>query len=149
MLKIIKIEDIIPNEYNFKRKTKKQLEELKSSLKEGVWGHNVIVDKNNKIITGQNIYKMCIELGYTELECEVVDTDKPEELNIIDNASAERADWDKRLLGAEINKIGKGEFSAYDMSFVEPAKKSVSIKKEKKLREITCPTCNLTFKLKK
>lgn len=149
MLKKLKIEQIRPNEYDFKRKTKKQLEELKNSLKMGIWGVNILVDKNNKIITGQNIYKMCIELGYKELMCEVVDTDNPEELNIADNASGEIATWDNKTLNAEINKIGAEQFSAYDMSFAKPHKKSVSVKKKKPLKEITCPTCHLTFELKK
>ena len=150
MLKLLKIKDIIPNDYNFKIKTARQMKELEHSISTlGMIGHNVIVDSNNNIITGQNIYRVAIKLGYTELECEVWDTKTPEELNIIDNVSAERSKWNNKLLQSEINKVGVSSFSGYDMSYLKPTEKVVSLKKDKPLKEITCPTCHLRFKLKK
>lgn len=97
----IKIESLKPAEYNPRKDLKPEDEEyqkIKKSITEFGYVAPVIVNSNMTVIGGHQRLKVLKELGYTEVECVVVDLDQKEEkaLNIALNKIS--GDWDNDKL---------------------------------------------------
>lgn len=93
----IKIESLKPAEYNPRKDLKPEDEEyqkIKKSITEFGYVAPVIVNSNMTVIGGHQRLKVLKELGYTEVECVVVDLDQEKEkaLNIALNKIS--GDWD-------------------------------------------------------
>ena len=97
----IKIESLKPAEYNPRKDLKPEDEEyqkIKKSITEFGYVAPVIVNSNMTVIGGHQRLKVLKELGYTEVECVVVDLDQEKEkaLNIALNKIS--GDWDNDKL---------------------------------------------------
>lgn len=97
----IKIESLKPAEYNPRKDLKPEDEEyqkIKKSITEFGYVAPVIVNSNMTVIGGHQRLKVLKELGYTEVECVVVDLDQNKEkaLNIALNKIS--GDWDNDKL---------------------------------------------------
>lgn len=97
----IKIEILKPAEYNPRKDLKPEDEEyqkIKKSITEFGYVAPVIVNSNMTVIGGHQRLKVLKELGYTEVECVVVDLDQKKEkaLNIALNKIS--GDWDNDKL---------------------------------------------------
>ena len=97
----IKIESLKPAEYNPRKDLKPEDEEyqkIKKSITEFGYVAPVIVNSNMTVIGGLQRLKVLKELGYTEVECVVVDLDQKKEkaLNIALNKIS--GDWDNDKL---------------------------------------------------
>lgn len=97
----IKIESLKPAEYNPRKDLKPEDEEyqkIKKSITEFGYVAPVIVNSNMTVIGGHQRLKVLKELGYTEVECVVVDLDPKKEkaLNIALNKIS--GDWDNDKL---------------------------------------------------
>ncbi len=97
----IKIENLKPAEYNPRKDLKPEDEEyqkIKKSITEFGYVAPVIVNSNMTVIGGHQRLKVLKELGYTEVECVVVDLDQKKEkaLNIALNKIS--GDWDNDKL---------------------------------------------------
>lgn len=97
----IKIESLKPAEYNPRKDLKPEDEEyqkIKKSITEFGYVAPVIVNSNMTVIGGHQRLKVLKELGYTEVECVVVDLDQKKEkaLNIALNKIS--GDWDNDKL---------------------------------------------------
>ena len=73
-MKELKIEkvyigDIKPYENNSKRHPKKQIEQIKESIKQFGFNDPIAIDENNMIIEGHGRYEALLELGYDSVEC--------------------------------------------------------------------------------
>lgn len=91
----INIEKLKPAEYNPRKDLQPEDEEyqnIKRSLLEFGYVAPVIVNKDMTVIGGHQRLKVLKELGYTEIECNVVDLDKDREkaLNIALNNISRR-----------------------------------------------------------
>ena len=97
----IKIESLKPAEYNPRKDLKPEDEEyqkIKKSITEFGYVAPVIVNSNMTVIGGHQRLKVLKELGYTEVECVVVDLEQKKEkaLNIALNKIS--GDWDNDKL---------------------------------------------------
>lgn len=96
----LKIENLKPAEYNPRKDLKPEDEEyqkIKKSLTEFGYVAPIIVNSDMTVIGGHQRLKVLKELGYTEIECNIVDLDKNKEkaLNIALNKIAGEWDNDK------------------------------------------------------
>lgn len=97
----IKIEKLKPAEYNPRKDLKPEDEEyqkIKKSITEFGYVAPLIVNSNMTVIGGHQRLKVLKELGYTEVECVIVDLDQEKEkaLNIALNKIS--GDWDNDKL---------------------------------------------------
>lgn len=100
-IQIIDIQKLKPAEYNPRKDLKPEDEEyqkIKKSLVEFGYVAPIIVNNDMTVIGGHQRLKVLQELGYTEIECNVVDLDKNKEkaLNIALNKIT--GDWDNGKL---------------------------------------------------
>jgi DNA modification methylase len=112
----IKIADLTPYENNAKKHPKKQIEEIKNSIKKfgfcdpvGIWGEkNIIVEGHGRVLALQ-------EMGETEVECIRLDhltDDERKAYTLAHNQTTLSSDFDLEKLEAEL-----GELAAADLDF--------------------------------
>ena len=105
-----KIADLIPASYNPRKKLKpgdKEYEKIKNSIKEFGYVEPIIINSDMTIIGGHQRATVLADLGYTEVECIVVDIDKTKEkaLNVALNKIT--GEWNKELLADLIKDLDK------------------------------------------
>lgn len=68
----------------------------------------ILIDSNNIIVAGHTRVKACYELGITEVPCIIADDLTEEQIRafrLVDNKTAEIADWDFEKLAEELDDI--------------------------------------------
>lgn len=100
-LKKLKIGDLVMATYNPRKDLTakdKEYQKIKNSITEFGYVTPIIVNADMTVISGHQRLKVLIELGYTEIECIIVDLDKTSEkaLNIALNKI--QGDWDEEKL---------------------------------------------------
>ncbi|MBR0075483.1 MAG: DUF4417 domain-containing protein [Synergistaceae bacterium] len=86
-----KIEDLIPADYNPRKITKRQLEELKQSISKFGYIEPIVWNKTTgHVVSGHQRLKVLSELGYKEIECVIIECSEDEE----------------KLLNVTFNKVG-------------------------------------------
>ena len=123
-----KIADLIPASYNPRKKLKpgdKEYEKIKNSIKEFGYVEPIIINSDMTIIGGHQRATVLADLGYTEVECIVVDIDKTKEkaLNVALNKIT--GEWNKELLADLIKDLEDSDFDVGITGF-EPAAAGVS-----------------------
>lgn len=111
----IKIEKLKPAEYNPRKDLKPEDEEyqrIKKSIVEYGCVIPLVVNKDMTIIGGHQRLKILKDLGYTEIECVVVDYDKSKEkgCNIILNNENVSGEWDNKKLEELMEELQKEDF---------------------------------------
>lgn len=125
----LKIEDLKPYEKNAKLHPKKQIEQIKDSIKRfgmndpiGIWG------QENTIVEGHGRFLACKELGMKEVPCIRLDNmtdEQRREYTLIHNKTTMNSGFDDGILEEELKRISeedKGiDMSAFDfdMSFLD------------------------------
>lgn len=115
------IGDIYPCPNN-PRSNEKAIEMLKESITDFGFKNPIIVDKNNVIIAGHTRHKAAQELGLQTVPCIMADDLTPEQVRafrIVDNRTAEIAEWDISLLELELEalEIEDLDLSSYNFDF--------------------------------
>ena len=112
-----------PAKYNPRTITKEEFDGLKKSLETFGQQENLIVNKNNTIISGHQRYEAMLALGWTKAFCNVVDLDEHNEkkLNVIMNSSAITGKYDDLKL-AELLEVLKldDDYEALRLDIIEP-----------------------------
>lgn len=120
--KSININELKPAEYNPRIDLKpgdKEFEKIRKSIEEFGYVDPVIANKDGTIIGGHQRYKVLKDMGFTEIQCVIVDVDKDKEkaLNIALNKIS--GDWDKdklKVLLSELQGIGLAEITGFDIA---------------------------------
>jgi hypothetical protein len=113
----IRIDDLIPASYNPRKKLKpgdSEFEKIKNSITEFGYVDPVIVNKDMTVIGGHQRITVLKELGYSEIECVVINIDKTKEkaLNVALNKIS--GEWNKELLADLIKDLQSLD---YDIGF--------------------------------
>lgn len=115
--KKLQIDSLVPAEYNPRKKLKPgdtEFEKIKNSINEFGYVDPIIVNKDLTVIGGHQRISVLKTLGYTEIDCVIIDIDKTKEkaLNIALNKIS--GEWNKELLADLIKDLQKLD---YDVSF--------------------------------
>lgn len=115
--KKLKIESLIPAEYNPRKQLKpgdSEFEKIKNSINEFGYVDPIIVNKDLTVIGGHQRISVLKTLGITEIDCVVIDINKTKEkaLNIALNKIS--GEWNKELLADLIKDLQSLD---YDTSF--------------------------------
>ena len=107
------IEKLIPAYYNPRKKLKpgdKEYENIKRSILEFGYVDPVIINSDLTIIGGHQRWKVLKDLGYTEIDCVMVDLDKTKEkaLNVALNKIS--GEWDLPLLEELMEELDESMF---------------------------------------
>lgn len=106
-LKKIKIAEIKPYEKNA-RKNDEAVEYVIKSIEQCEYIAPIILDENNVILAGHTRYKALKKLGYKEAECvikEGLSEEQKKKYRLLDNKTAEFAEWDFDLLKDELEDL--------------------------------------------
>lgn len=101
----IPVGDLNPATYNPRKISRQMLRSLKATIKEFGMVDPLIVNKDMTIIGGHQRFKACLELGFTEMPCVVLDLTKSKEkaLNLALNKIT--GDWDRKKLERILSEI--------------------------------------------
>ena len=120
--KKIKIAELVPAAYNPRKELKpgdKEYEKIKNSISEFGYVDPVIVNKDMTVIGGHQRINVLKDLGFTEIDCVVIDIDKTKEkaLNIALNKIT--GEWNKELLADLIQDLQDSDFDV-DLTGFDP-----------------------------
>lgn len=165
--KKIKIENLKPAEYNPRIDLKPEnieYQKIKKSLIEFGYVAPIIVNTDMTVISGHQRLKVLKELGYTEIDCNIVDLDKTKEkaLNVALNKIS--GDWDNDKLEELLLELKDNNYdldiTGFDENELEKlfreAKEIINDNEEIELTEFSddkfkcqCPKCGFMFDIKK
>ena len=149
-----KIADLKKYEKNNKKHPERQLVKIVASIKEYGFKNPVLIDKNNVIIAGHGRSLAAERLGMEEvpcIDCSDLNAKQVKALRLMDNKSAELAEWDFDNIREELEELKLEDFdidlTGFDMSDFEEEKLEYSDKnKEINSSEFT-DEMELKFKL--
>ena len=108
IIELKKISELTPAPYNPRESTEKQESQLKQSLKKFGVVEPIIYNKQTGYIVGGHFrVRELQKLGYTEIECVIVDLSEEDEkeLNIRLNANTGQWDWDELANNFELDDL--------------------------------------------
>lgn len=120
-LKTVSIEQIKPYKGN-PRINEQAVEPVKESIRQCTYISPIVVDEKHTILAGHTRYKALKELGYTEVPVVIASgltKEQKKKFRILDNKTAEFAEWDMELLKAEIEGLDFGDLDL-GFDFSEP-----------------------------
>ena len=122
-LRKIKIADLVPASYNPRKALKpgdKEYEKIKRSIQEFGYCEPIIVNRDMTVIGGHQRVTVLRDLGYSEIDCIVIDIDKTKEraLNIALNKIT--GEWNKELLADLIAELQDSDFDVTFTDFDPP-----------------------------
>ena len=122
-LRKIMIANLVPASYNPRKALKpgdKEYEKIKRSIEEFGYCEPIIVNSDMTIIGGHQRVTVLKDLGYTEIDCIVIDIDKTKEraLNIALNKIT--GEWNKELLADLIAELQDSDFDVTFTGFDPP-----------------------------
>lgn len=109
-----KIEELIPAEYNPRKDLKPgdlEYEKLKRSIEQFGYVSLIIWNKRTgNVVGGHQRLKVMKELGYTDIQCMVVDYNLEQEMALNIALNRISGDWDKDKLGLVITNLEAADF---------------------------------------
>lgn len=111
----IEMQKLVPYEFNNKIHPKRQIDTIKNSILECGYIAEIIVDENNVILAGHGRYLALQDLGYETIQVQKVSglsEVQKKKFRIMDNASAELAEYNIENIQFDLQEIGDQEFTA-------------------------------------
>ena len=153
------IDSIKPYENN-PRDNDDAINAVANSIHEFGWQQPIVVDKDNVIIAGHTRYKAAQSLGLKEVPVVVASNLSDQQVKayrLVDNKTAELADWDTNKLDEELQDILDIDMTDFgfdeDIEF-DPADdvdtridEPTDIDEDDDLIEVKCPKCGEVFKV--
>ena len=112
-IKLVGIDEVKPDEHNARLHPERNLETTKTSLR--VYGQRkpIVVNKRTGIIeAGNGLWQAAKDLGWEKIAVVYVDDDPATATGyaIMDNRSAELAEWDEEILSGLLEELKLEEF---------------------------------------
>lgn len=153
-LKTLPLTEIIPYERNA-RKNDCAVNAVAESIRQCEYIAPIILDENYVILAGHTRWKALKQLGRHEVECVVksgLTDEQKRKYRLLDNKTAELADWDFDLLADELDGI---DFDGLDFDWGTEDKKVCPVdldnvdgsKKDETLKTMHCPKCGFIFEV--
>lgn len=108
----LKIDEVIPYENN-PRNNDEAVAYVAESIKQCGYCSPIIIDEDNVILCGHTRLKALNQLGYKEVECvrkSGMTDEQKKKYRILDNKTAEVAEWNFDLLEEELKDLDFGDF---------------------------------------
>ena len=154
----ISIQDLKPYKNN-PRRNDKAVDAVVKSIQQFGFKEPIVIDKDKVIVCGHTRLKAAKLLGLEKIPCVIADDLTPEQIKafrLIDNKTAELAEWDFKKLETELESIEIPDFNMSDFQFeiksfsvaeetFKNFEENVSKAKEKKV--IVCPNCGEKIQL--
>lgn len=108
----LKIDEVIPYENN-PRNNDEAVAYVAESIKQCGYCSPIIIDEDNVILCGHTRLKALKQLGYKEVECvrkSGMTDEQKKKYRILDNKTAEVAEWNFDLLEEELKDLDFGDF---------------------------------------
>lgn len=114
----IKIDEIIPYENN-PRDNKNAIDKVAESIKEFGFTNPILLDKDNVVIAGHTRLEAAKKLNLTEVDCVYLDLteEQAKAYRLVDNKTAEFAEWDLDLLNIELEELSLEGFNMDNFGF--------------------------------
>lgn len=155
-IRLVKISDLKPAEYNPREITKEALDGLKASIKKFGLVENVVANKDMTLISGHQRLKALTELGFQDVNCVILDLNKEDEkkLNIaLNNPHIQGSFTDQLQILLEELKVDFEDFTALNLQALEVSditefEPEGFDEKDRldKLKLHKCPECGYEFK---
>ena len=118
-----KVSQLKPYKRNARKHGKKQIEQLRASLRQFGWTMPLLVRKDGTLIAGHGRLEaakaegfkeapVIVAIGWTEAQCRAY--------TLADNKLGELSSWDKTLLGGELQALGDLGVSLEEFGFDGP-----------------------------
>lgn len=140
IIEIKKISELIPAPYNPRESTEKQESQLKQSLEKfGVVEPIIFNQQTGFIVGGHFRVRELQKLGYTEIECVIVDLSEEDEkeLNIRLNANTGQWDWDELANNFELGELNDWGLEVPNMKYIDEVDEEPTIDTQKITLEYT------------
>lgn len=139
----LKIGDLKPYKNN-PRYNEEAVEAVEESIEQVEYITPIVVDENYEILAGHTRHKALFNLGVDEVECIVVrglTEEQKRKFRLLDNKTAEIAEWDLEKLQQELDGLDFGDFDFFSKEIEKMADKMIDDHKEKKEKIVVCPRC--------
>ena len=152
------INDLKPYKNN-PRKNDKAVDAVVKSIQQFGFKEPIVIDKDNVIVCGHTRLKAAQKLKLEKIPCVIADDLTPEQIKafrLIDNKTAELAEWDFDMLSKELANIEIPDFDMAEFDFeiknFSDAKETFenfdeNISKAKSKKVIVCPNCGEKIQL--
>jgi len=124
--------------------TDEAIEAVKESIRQTDYISPVILDEENVVLAGHTRLRALYELGYTEVDCvrvEGLSDEQKRKFRLLDNKTAEIADWDTEKLIEELEGLDFGDFDYWTKELEKMGSKIIEDNKTEEQKPIVCPRC--------
>jgi ParB family chromosome partitioning protein len=114
------VKELVPYARNARTHSDAQVRQIAASIEEWGWTNPILIDENGGIIAGHGRLMAADKLGLTDVPVMVASGWTPEQKKayiLADNQLALNADWDKQLLGVELNDLTAAGFDVSLIGF--------------------------------
>ena len=158
-LKKIKLSKIKPYEKNARRNDE-AVDYVAKSIEQCEYVAPIILDENNVILAGHTRWKALKKLGYKEAECvikEGLTEEQKKKYRLLDNKTAEFAEWDFELLQDELADLDFQDLDIdWGISNTEFYENNEHLREQEDIdldeyesnkRQVECPSCGFKFEV--
>lgn len=120
------------------------VEAVEESIEQVEYIAPIVVDENYEILAGHTRHKALYNLGREEVECIVVrglTEEQKKKFRLLDNKTAEIAEWDLEKLISELDGLDFGNFDFFSKEIEMMADKEIADHKQPEEKIIICPRC--------
>lgn len=139
----LRIEDLKPYANN-PRYNDDAVEALEESIGQVGDIAPIVVDENHEMLAGHTRWRALNNLGYDVVDCVVVaglTDEQKRKFRLLDNKTAEIAEWDLEKLKDELDGLDFGEFDFWSKELEKMADKAIKDHKDSKEKIVVCPRC--------
>lgn len=153
------VDELIPYQNN-PRINKEAVKYVSESIKNYGFRNPIILDKNDVIIAGHTRLESAKKLGFTQVPCIVADDlseKQAKALRLLDNKTAEFAEWDFDLLKDELAELDFGDLEIdWYIPNTEFEENNEHLREQEDIdleeyesnkKQVECPSCGFKFEV--